>query len=155
MPTVEDELRDIITAEAGLIARFVELLETEQSSLTQGNIDTLARIAAEKEPLAANLQRLGLQRNENLAALNLPANGQGMTEWTTNNPDALSTWEKTLALAARARDLNRLNGELIQMRLQYNSRILEILQRNTVALDLYGPDGKASGAGEQRINDAV
>lgn len=155
MPPAKDELLDIVTAEAALIARFVDLLETEKTALTEGNVDDLARFATEKEPLVADLQRLGCQRNDRLSALNLPADRQGMSAWAAGSPDASSAWEKTLKLAARARDLNRLNGELIQMRLQYNSRILEILQRNTAALDLYGPDGKASGTGERRINDAV
>jgi len=155
MSPVKDELHEIITAEAALIARFVDLLESEQATLTQGNIDDLARLVAEKDPLVADLQRLSRQRNDHLAALNLPADREGMSAWATGIPDASSTWEHVLALAARARDLNRLNGELIQMRLQHNSRILEILQRNTAALDLYGPDGKTSGAGERRINDAV
>lgn len=155
MTLANDELRDIVTAEAALIARFVELLEAEQEALTEGNIEDLARLASEKEPLAADLQRLGQQRNDHLVALKLSADRHGMSAWTAGNPGASSTWEKTLELAARARDVNRLNGELIQMRLNFNSQLLEILQRNKGALDLYGPDGKTSGPGERRIDDAV
>lgn len=155
MTLANDELHDVVTAEAALIARFVELLEAEQEALTKGNIEDLARLASEKEPLAADLQRLGQQRNDHLVALKLSADRQGMSAWTAGNPDASSTWEKTLELAARARDINRLNGELIQMRLNFNSQLLEILQRNRGALDLYGPDGKTSGPGERRIDDAV
>lgn len=155
MTRTNDELRDVVATEAATIARFVELLATEQTALTQGNTDDLTRIAAEKEPLVDNLQRLGRRRSDLLAALNLPSDRSGMAAWAAGNPDASSAWEETLALAARARDLNRLNGELIQMRLQYNSRVLEILQRNTAALDLYGPDGKTSGPGGRRIDDAV
>ena len=155
MTLANDELHDVVTAEAELIARFVALLEAEQTALTQGNVDELARLSAEKEPLAADLQRLGRQRNDHLVSLMLSADRQVKSAWAAGKPDASSTWEKTLALAARARDINRLNGELIQMRLQYNSRLLEILQRNTAALDLYGPDGKTSGPGGQRIDDAV
>ena len=57
MTLANDELHDVVTAEAELIARFVALLEAEQTALTQGNVDELARLSAEKEPLAADLQR--------------------------------------------------------------------------------------------------
>ncbi len=155
MASVNDELRDIVAEESTLIDQFVELLKTEQAALTQGNTDELARIAAEKEPLSAELQRLGRLRIDNLTALKLTPDRRGMATWAAGNPGASSVWETTLTKAAQARDLNRLNGELIQMRLQYNSRILEILQRNTLALDLYGPDGKTSGQDGRRIDDAV
>ena len=155
MPSPSDKLIDIVAEEAALIEQFVGLLEAEQVALTQGNTDELARIAAEKEPRATDLQNIARLRESRLTASGLSPDRRGMADWTAKHPEAVSAWEKTLALASRARDINRLNGELIAMRMQYNARILEILQRNTTTLDLYGPDGKTSGQGERRIEDSV
>ena len=155
MPSPNDNLIDIVAEEAALFEQFVGLLEAEQVALTQGNTDELARIAAEKEPRAGDLQNIARMRESRLTASGLSPDRLGMADWTAMHPEALPAWEKTLALASRARDINRLNGELIAMRMQYNARILEILQRNTITLDLYGPDGKTSSQGERRIKDSV
>lgn len=147
-----------VAAEAGRIKQFVELLEREKSALTDGRIDELPAIAADKEKLAANLNELARLRNSHLATLGFAPDRQGMDAWSAQHPeqkDTASAWNRTLSLAAQAKELNRLNGQLIQLRMQYNSQALEILQRKESTLDLYGPDGRAAALGDRKINDAV
>ena len=81
-----------------------------------------------------------------------------MEIWLDKNADQKAVaegWNTVLSLAAKARELNQLNGELIRIRMQFNSEALEILLRRQNSLDLYGPDGLAKTQDGRRINDAV
>lgn len=148
----------IITAEAEAVEQFVDLLKLEQVTLSNGNSDELPALAEQKSKLATHLNSLARQRNTSLAAQGLDADRKGVESWCVKYPDkktARMTWTKILSLAGEARELNRLNGELIQMRMQYNAKALEALQGVRNSLDLYGPDGQSTPAGNRRINDAV
>ena len=64
-------------------------------------------------------------------------------------------WPAVVAGAREAMRLNRLNGELIRIRLQYNERALEALRRGDSSLNLYGPDGQSTARSGVRLDDAV
>lgn len=158
MVVVVSEFLRAVSKEATLVGQFVELLEQEQEVLTNGRTDELPTIAGTKEKLAAELNDLSRQRNAFLGSLGFPSDRPGMEVWTTANPsqnEAITAWRQTLSLAARAKELNLRNGQLIQLRMKYNAQALEILTRKENNLDLYGPDGRSSTPGERRIDDAV
>ncbi|MDR1935831.1 MAG: flagellar protein FlgN [Candidatus Accumulibacter sp.] len=48
-----------------------------------------------------------------------------------------------------------MNGQLIQLHMQYTGQALEILLRKESRLDLYGPDGRSTTSGDRRIDDSV
>ena len=152
---IPDDLVKTVAEEAKQVRQFVELLELEQSALTHGKTDALSNIAEQKEKLAGDLNRLGQKRSNLLASLGYSPDRLGMDAWRAKHPQAKALWSNTLSLAAKARELNRVNGELIEMHLQYNNRALDILLRKETTLDLYGPDGKTAGQGDRRIDDAV
>ena len=60
-----------------------------------------------------------------------------------------------MAQAAEARELNRINGELIELHLQHNARALNALRGGSDSLNLYGPDGRSRTVGSARINDSA
>ena len=155
MTATPEELLKTVASEAQQIQQFVDLLEEEQSSLKEGSTEALPSIAEQKQNLAAQLNNLARRRNDLLLILGHTADRAGMDAWAEEYPQAADEWSKTLALATKAREINHLNGKLIQMRMQHNSRALDILLRKENTLDLYGPDGKASGQGDRRIDDAV
>jgi flagella synthesis protein FlgN len=147
-----------ITAEADAVQQFVDLLKLEQNTLSSGKTDDLPAFAEQKSKLAINLNSLATQRNTSLAAQGFGVDRTGVESWCAKYPDektAKMAWTKILSLAFEARELNRLNGELIQMRMHYNAEALEALQGGRNSLDLYGPDGQSTTAGNRRINDAV
>lgn len=147
-----------ISAEAVAVQQFVDLLKLEQISLSKGNTDDLPEFAEQKSKLAVHLNSLAAQRNTSLAAQGFAADRAGIEAWCakfSNEQDTSNTWLTILALAAEARELNRLNGELIQMRMQYVTKALEALQSGNKSLDLYGPDGQSTPAGHGRINHSV
>jgi flagella synthesis protein FlgN len=158
MTAVVSEFRQAVSKEANLVQQFVELLEQEQEVLTKGLTDELPAIAESKEKLAAELNELSRQRNALLVSLGFPTDRPGMEAWATANPlqkETIAAWSQTLSLAARAKNLNLRNGQLIQLRMKDNAQALEILMRKENNLDLYGPDGRSSAPGERRIDDAV
>ena len=155
MTATPEDLLKTVASEVQQIQQFVDLLEEEQSSLKDGSTSALTSIAEQKESLAAQLNSFARRRNDLLLLLGHTADRAGMDAWVVKHPQAANGWSKTLALATKAREINRLNGKLIQMRMQHNSRALDILLRKENTLDLYGPDGKASGLGDRRIDDAV
>lgn len=147
-----------LLSEAEAVQQFVELLKLEQSALSAGSTDVLPAYADKKMALAAKLNRLAVQRNSFLAAQGLGADLVGVNAWIAQHSteyQAIETWSGVLALAREARELNRLNGELIQLRMQYNAKALEALQGGNHALKLYGPDGQSTSSNQNRIDDAV
>lgn len=147
-----------ISSEEKTLLEFVELLAIEQTALGNGKTDELPALSERKSNFAVQLNDLAAQRNRLLAALGFSADRTGMEQWCARHSeltDSKQTWARVLSLASEARELNRLNGELIQMRMQYNTQALEALRGTRNSLQLYGPDGQSTATGHRRINDAV
>lgn len=145
-------------AEALAVEGFVDLLKLEQSSLSRGDTDKLPGYAEQKLKFADQLNELAAQRNAALTAQGFGSDRAGADAWCAKHPEeepATRAWAAVLALAGEARELNRLNGELIRLRMQYNAKALEALRGSASSLDLYGPDGQATTPGRQRINQSV
>ncbi len=144
--------------EVAEIQRFTDLLKLEQAALSSGNTDELLEFANKKDESAARINHLAEQRNALLAAQGFAPDRPGIEAWCAQNPketSATTAWGTILTLAREAKELNRLNGELIQLRLQFNSKALEALRGGQTALDLYGPDGQSKTHEHRRINHAV
>lgn len=152
-------LADVLAAEAGAASAFVRLLETEQEALKAGNADALQAIIENKTSAAGELGALAAARNAILAAAGLPDDRAGTEAWlaaNANDGSARAAWDKLLDLAAEARELNRLNGELIRLRMSHNAQMLQsLLAANRQEFDLYGADGQASTTAARRIIDSA
>lgn len=147
-----------VEAEADAVVRFVELLKLEQSTLGKGDIDGLSLLIQKKTEVAAELGVLAEQRNASLTAQGLGADRSGIEAWLEKHPADTrlrTAWSRILPLAGEARELNRVNGELIQIRMQHNAQALEALLGASRQLSLYGPDGQTTAHSGRRINDAV
>ena len=150
----DNVLAPTLAREREAIVRFIELLELEQDALRHGKTDGLAELAARKDEVAVDLERQAGQRRSLLAANGLTTDRQGTDAWCAQHPEATDTavWREILTLAGRARELQRVNGELIDLHLHYTAQALEVLQGSARSLDLYGPDGQSTSTGAQRIN---
>ena len=155
------ELKHILSEENSSIRAFVALLKEEQGLLTSGlndDIEKLPALTERKDRLSVELNTIAMNRGSKLLALGLTADRSGIDTWLQShaaNTTLGALWENTLALASEARELNRQNGDLIAIRMQHNSRALDVLKGTGLGLDLYGPDGQAAALGQRRINDAV
>lgn len=151
------KLRQAIGAEAKLIEQFVGVLQREQAALSEGAADDLLALTDQKNELARQLNQLSTLRAALLVTCGFSTDRQGVEAWCAqaDSPEATEVWHAVLALAAEARELNRVNGELIQLRMQFNAQALEALRGAKSSLELYGPDGQSTKSGNRRINDAV
>lgn len=148
LPTIE--------VEVAALQGFVALLEKEQEILGQGRTDDLLPLVERKNELAATLANLADQRSQALVTAGLAADRAGMSALLAMQSDAdgaCALWSSLLTLAARARELNRVNGELIGLRMQHNSQALQALLGTP--LGLYGPDGQNTRVGGHRISDCA
>jgi len=151
-------VQQIVVAEVQTIGQFVDLLKLEQAALRSGDTETLLGYAEQKLNLASRLDELAAQRNAALAAQGFSTDRIGVEAWCAKHLEediATKAWATVLALAGEARELNRGNGELIRLRMQYNAKALEALRGGASSLDLYGPDGQATAPGRRRINHSV
>ena len=147
-----------LNEEARLIQQFVDLLLHEQKALSAGDTDVLPKLADDKSGLAAQLNRIAEDRGRMLVAMGFSADRAGVEAWCAGHPEekvVAAAWAGVLELAREAKELNRLNGELIALRMQHNARALEALRSGNNPLDLYGPDGQAQPPNRVRINDSV
>lgn len=152
-----DLLRTLQT-EADAVARFADLLRQEQNTLAIGDVDALTPLIEQKNSVAAELTACAQRRNALLAAEGLTPDRTGIEAWCALHPantDVSAAWSRILLLARDAHELNRVNGELIQIRMQHNAQGLEALLGASRSLELYGPDGQTAAHSGRRINDAA
>ncbi len=136
------ELHARLNDECAALRGFVALLEKEQQALVGQRVDELLQLADEKIRLANQVAVLSKARQDQL-----PANISNTTDWIRQHaPQALKVWDDARQLAARAQQLNQLNGELIQTRLRYNQQALNALYgaAQNAAAGLYGANGQTT-----------
>lgn len=126
------------------LERMVSLLEREQALLAEGKIDgeQLSAIAEEKQSLFQALEQSELTRRKAQQTLGYSLDRQG-AEQAAADAGCSALWQTLLATTEHVANLNTLNGQLIQHRLQHNQQMLNILQ-DAGGSSLYGPDGHAS-----------
>ena len=157
-PSDAARLLQSLKSETETVSLFVELLRQEQSALSQGHTDDLPALVEQKNQLAERLGNLAAQRNALLAEQKFAADRPGIDTWCSRYPletSVADVWSKILTLAAEAKELNRLNGDLIALRMRHNALTLEALRGGNQTLSLYGPDGQSMPQGSRRINDSV
>lgn len=155
----EPDLLHTVEAEFAAVQRFVGLLEREQAMLVDGAVDDLLDLVEEKNALAGELAALADRHGRLLTAEGLSADRSGVAAWFSAHPGesrVRTAWSQLLPLARQARELNRLNGELIRVRLQHNAGALAALLGASVP-GLYGRDGQnmPQVPDGQRISDTV
>ncbi|MQY51613.1 flagellar protein FlgN [Rhodocyclus tenuis] len=152
------ELSEAIEAESSAIVEFIDILRREQDALTEAKADELAPLIAEKITAANAVAQRAQTRNTLLASRQLPADRDGIAAWLETHPGDLAAqrgWNHLLELATEARELTRVNGDLVRLHLQHNAQALEALLGSTRPLPLYGPDGQHSPFGSGNLRGAV
>lgn len=149
------DLLTLLDTEAKTVEYFVRLLDNEQRALQNGDLEALPTLTEEKTAAVGQLARLGHARNQLLQHAGLPADQAGLKSWAGNDAARIALIDRILALAAEARELNRLNGMLIAGRLQQTQSALDILTRSKTGGGLYGPDGQTAHRSGYRFFDSA
>jgi flagella synthesis protein FlgN len=142
-----------LSAERQLVATLVDLMKQEQQLLVNADVDGLAALMPQKTKSVQQLAALSVERHRALGAAGFAASESGMEPWLAANgaPDARAQWDRLLALTAEAKELNRVNGMLINKQLAHTQTVLGAL-RPAAAGDaaVYGANGQTMGAGPSK-----
>lgn len=138
-----------ISAETAALQRFIAVLEQEQQLLIGGDADAVLPLLEQKTELITLLGNAGQQREAALRTLGVEPQKAAMEAWFAGvgvDADLQARWQTLLGLAQQANQINSINGQLINTRLQHNQQALSILMNAAGTLgdnSTYGPDGHA------------
>jgi flagella synthesis protein FlgN len=141
-----------IEQESRTVDRLIETLEQEQSCLIQADFEQVQTLLEEKSTLLQSLNQLSQERYQWLSTAGYPANESGMSDWLKENREhALQTsWLTMQQALLKAKELNRINGMLINKHLTRNQQLLSTLRGQTEIDQFYGPSGQTTSNGRLR-----
>ena len=139
------ELLAALTEERLAVRGFVDLLQQEQKLLMENSTDPLTLLAEQKSARAFHLNKLAEARHRLLLTCIPEPTAAAILAWFKgNSAEGLVIWQEIRVLADQASQINRINGELIQMKLRHNQQLLGALSRAVNQANLYGSNGQAS-----------
>ena len=139
--------------EQQLIASIVELMKSEQQFLVSADADGLATITPKKLQLAQKAADLARLRHKALGAAGFPAAETGMEPWLAvgGNDELRGQWNSLLDLTREAKELNRVNGMLVNKQMAHTQGMLNALRpAGSGAGGVYGPGGQAMPGGPSK-----
>lgn len=143
-----------LAAEHQHLAALVALMKQEQQMLVALDADALAELTPQKNILVAELATLSGQRHGALEAAGCDGAEAGMEPWLAAAGDdaARSLWQDMLETAREAKELNRVNGMLINRQLAHNQGVLNAMRTptNAQAGAIYGASGQTLGSGASK-----
>jgi flagellar biosynthesis/type III secretory pathway chaperone len=151
-------ITSIIEQEVLLVVQFIDLLEREQSCLKHAEPELLEQLCLDKEPLVKSLNELEFSRIQSLGGAGSLSNQAFMNIWLAQNPDNKSAtvhWEKLLKLASKAKALNEINNQLVQLHLAKTNAALLILNNQPESRQLYSSNGQSAFITGSRIVDSA
>jgi flagellar biosynthesis protein FlgN len=149
--TLQDELKTITC--------LIDLMKQEQQFLVAANTantDGLATLTPLKTQLIDHMAALAAQRHQSLARAGFAGSETGMTSWLarTSDPAIAAGWQQLLAKTADAKELNRVNGMLINKHMAHNQGLINAMRTPAGAADtsFYGPQGQTTAVtGKRRL----
>ncbi len=128
-----------------LLDSLLSLLTREQGHLVKAEIDAIEAIIEEKSLLLQQMNLAARARYDALKANGFDSNEAGMDAWVQrqNKQNISTAWAKFQNALAQAKEMNRLNGILINKNFNRNQELLNHLQGNSSGDSVYGRDGQA------------
>ena len=144
--TLQDELK--------LINCLIDLMQQEQQFLVAANTDGLATLTPLKTDLVEQMGKLALQRHQSLEAEGFVASETGMDSWVVRSANAVisANWKQVLERMREAKELNRINGMLINKQMMHNQILIQAMRTPADAADtgFYGPSGQTTAVNSKR-----
>jgi flagella synthesis protein FlgN len=142
-----DPVLSVLITEIQVVREFKSTLQAEQKSLVDGDVNALTQLSKPKLDLVERLNKLAEERLRKLELQGFSPDRSGMELWAAGMGSvAKDAWQSMLAIASEAKQSNKINGNLIQSRLQNNQQALSVLMSAADQASLYGPDGQRHGA---------
>jgi flagella synthesis protein FlgN len=142
---------DSLREEHKALASLIELMKDEQAHLIAANIEGLQKINEQKAKIVARASEMAQKRHRALVLAGFEPKEEDMRAWlaSINQSNVGQAWEQLLEITRSAKELNRVNGMLINKHLVRNQGALEALQGPTQTSspsNFYGPNGQTKGA---------
>lgn len=143
---------DSLREEQRVITSLLEVLKQEQQCLISADIDALTNLTPTKSLLVNNMAVLASQRHSALNAAGFKPEEAGMEAWiaATGDAGAQQFWRDVLELTREAKEMNRLNGTLINKHLNLTQSALQSLRPQNTASNMYGPTGGQTSSTSMR-----
>ena len=140
--------------EQQLIGSLIELMQQEQQFLVGADSDGLDRLTPQKSALVQQMAALASRRHQALGAAGFAAGEAGMEPWLAAGGDdgGRADWRTLLERTRAAKELNRVNGMLINKQLTSTQVVLNAMRTPAGGADAatYGPSGHTSAGGPSR-----
>ncbi|MEO6421892.1 MAG: flagellar protein FlgN [Candidatus Nitrotoga sp.] len=151
------EFISLMHAERTALHAFIGLLETEQQALLNDQTEQIQVLAENKTQMVHKLTKLVNARKSGMLTRGIKIEPGSMETWLkTHIAINLPAWHEIQQLATHAQNMNRTNGELIQLKMRHNQQVLTMLHNATHnANGLYGPDGQPNVPVSGRILNSV
>lgn len=145
---------DTLAREQQLVSSLLDLMKQEQQCLISADIDGLNTITPQKADLTNQLAILANQRHQALGAAGFAAEEAGMQAWIdgANDNAATDAWRRLFDLVREAKELNRVNGMLVNKQMTHNQNLINAMRQPADAADstVYGPTGQTAPSGPSR-----
>jgi flagella synthesis protein FlgN len=128
--------------EQHIMGTLLDLLKQEQQLLVAADIDNLPAVTTRKTALVTQMTLLSAQRHRALGKAGYPAAEHGMDAWIAacGQAEAAELWQSLLADTRAAKEVNRINGVLINKQMGHNQGALQALRPQ----NFYGPGGMST-----------
>jgi flagellar biosynthesis protein FlgN len=137
-----------------LMTSLLEVMKQEQGFLVRADTDGLTEVTPRKSSLITQMAALAAARHAALGAAGFAPREAGMEAWldSINDSAAAAQWQALLAATVEAKEMNRVNGMLINKQLSHNQNIIHAMRQPASGSDagMYGPKGQATVSGPSR-----
>jgi flagella synthesis protein FlgN len=141
---------DTLPQECQTMENLLAVMKEEQAHLIKADIEALSAITEIKNEL---LMHMGAHANARHAALEkagLPTDDNSMRAALQADENVASYWKKLLEFGKKAKELNRVNGLLINKQLAHNQGAISALKISSQQNNVYGRDGQAKSMATHR-----
>ncbi len=144
--TLQDELK--------VVNCLIDLMKQEQQFLVAADTHGLESLTPLKNGLVEQLSSFSVKRHAALQADGFAASETGMEAWLLrmNDPAIRASWAQLLDRTREAKELNRVNGMLINKQFSANQTLLNAMRAPAGSAEtaVYGPSGQTSSLGGKR-----
>ncbi|HEY0563684.1 MAG TPA: flagellar protein FlgN [Methylophilus sp.] len=128
-----------------LVNQLLVDLQHEQEALVVADIDAIEKLIDQRLVLLQQLSVAAKNRYDALAALGFEANEKGMSDWLERQakPALNVAWVSFQKSLVQAKEMNRLNGVLINKHFNRNQQVLSHLQGDNSKAAMYSKNGQA------------
>jgi flagella synthesis protein FlgN len=130
--------------DALLVNQLLTDLQKEQAALVVSDVHTIEQLIDKRLVLLQQLSVAAKNRYDALASHGYEPNEKGMAAWlkVQAKPILNRAWDNFQKALVQAKEMNRLNGVLINKHVNRNQQMLGHLQGESVRTDTYGKNGQ-------------